>query len=924
MRKLGNFIKIVLCISLFLVTIIPLNITYALTEDVISKADKSTVDDYKNVLENTKFGGRYDGRVWTDKSVYVNNDEIIKLDNKFDIEFDDDFLTVFSALGSSQYVEKKNIFDVLMVIDASGSMSHDVVDEVEHKDEETIIAHSRIRKTIDSVNDTIETLMNLNEKNRVAVVVYGATAYTLMELNHYDKADGKDYITIENFKDYTEKELKTNGSNAFTLRVDALCNGGVYKRSVRNNYLNYGNKNNVDALIGYNTNTQAGIYLGFKELYDKASEDIARIPVALVMSDGGANFGLKRSGGSIMGDEWYNVPLQTSIFYYTSNTTMYRTENNEIGTGGKETILETLLTASFMKAKVQKKYESIQNKLEKNVDNKVYFKVHTVSVDTPEEEWQIPRVYTILDPKVYFKKDLNNVDWEFKQDSIDAYKLWEAYKASESITSNFKDSDNRNVNLKINKLPDTIDGVTNEDVIKNISYNDTFNDIKSEDLTNYFRNIIINDLFNPIGDNKNELGEKSIVSYSDEIGQYLEVKDISKLLLFGKEYKIVKDGDVQKVSNNKTRQYYKAIGDDNNDLSITNEAYEEDNAFKLSDIKIWIDKNSTQDILYINIPKVALPIKLDTIELDAFGEVAEYKSNSDTEYALPIRFIYTVGVRSDILNEDNTINQAKINSSYKEKNVYEEDGEKYLYLYANSFSNSSTGDAFITFTPSLINNFYIFQNNSIIYENSSGGDSEGEGVLSETGGTLNLTNPLKDLNDIDKNKTYYYAIEYYVPGDGESSKGKLEKYAIAQKGSDFFDQNNNCYLTYFDTELQKEVAEKNDNTLIATKIGAKRIGNLNKFNLSKEENITKTANYYYSSLYGANINSIMAYLGNNGYLKVKYVETSETPIDDETTGTLDNNPKTGLIISLNALIILSLPFVLYYYSKGKKKLYKVD
>ena len=96
-------------------------------EKVLRIADSSTVDDYKSVVSNPTVGGRYNGRVWSDKSVFAhdgtNNPNVVTLDEKFDISYNEDFLHVFSALGSSQVVtEYPPVPRMSLVIKAADKM----------------------------------------------------------------------------------------------------------------------------------------------------------------------------------------------------------------------------------------------------------------------------------------------------------------------------------------------------------------------------------------------------------------------------------------------------------------------------------------------------------------------------------------------------------------------------------------------------------------------------------------------------------------------------------------------------------------------------------------------------------------------------------------------------------------------------------
>lgn len=555
-------------------------------------SDYNTMDSYLNNLVNDENGSRYAGRIWADKSVFNDN---ISLDMETDgfngtIINNSDFLHVYSALGSSLNFENKLPVNIVFIIDMSGSMGMDIVDNEEHNDSTTRIQHSRIQKVVNSINDSIDFLMKNNTHNQASVVVYGAISYTLMSLGHYEKVNDKTpYITVEDFTVYNEQNFEnpedsfsSSGGCAYTLRFKAKKNEETIENSVRNNYTESMKESKVeklDACIGYNTNLQVGIYQGFEELYknmqtienvsytyyspsDNTKVVVPRIPMAVIISDGGSNFFTKRdTQDNSVGDEWYNVQNYLNIESYSSNKKLFRAEESTINMGGKETIVDILLTAAFMKAKVVNQYEKLL--AQAGIDQEQYstsFKISTVSVDTPNVNWQVPRLFATLNPEKYFKNQLpDDITWEFKQEVIDAYELFEEWKnSSDYIISEFKSSDyneklQNTILLRINKLDKEVDGVTNEDVINNINYNDNFSDISSSDMVSYFKSLISSldiQIFRPLS-GYNSLGYDS-VTYNDLIGEYMEIKDKAvnvsnktydmALLLFGKIYGINKIG----------------------------------------------------------------------------------------------------------------------------------------------------------------------------------------------------------------------------------------------------------------------------------------------------------------------------------------------------------------------------------------------
>ena len=561
------------------------------TQNYVSRiADGDTMDTYQGKLLTAEWGSRYAGRVWTDKSVFAYGTDI-ELDNDTDgyvggVHFDSDFGTAFSALASSQRINEypPSPIDLVILIDMSGSMASDIVDpDHTHNDynqpNSQRISHSRIYAVLESINKTIKEVMEMGDADRVAVVAYGATAYTLMELGHYKTpTDGK-YLEVKNFRCYyshysTDNHAPyTSGSASYMVgTVDGLQklnDDGVtytnYGRYARNDYKN--GKFSCDPVgtrnIGYHTDLQAGIYQGFEELYKRynSKEDVTktyesqetgnktvvqRIPVAIVMTDGGSNYALKPTS-SATGDEWYNVPIyDNDVTDYGGAWKKYRTESSGVGHGGDATILDILMTASYEKSKVQKKYEKYVLEAKADKDNPLEeerfkgtdFRILTVSVDTPHDEWQKPRVYAALDPVHFFNDNPqvnNEIDpdtWDQKQDVINAYNYFEQWQtATGPISISFNDSDSAKTVVKFNQLPtpnatDTT-AVVREDVIQNINYNTRFADISSSALTDTFDNML-NEIrgiaFTPLsGDNASGVADS--ITYKDPLGEYMELKN---------------------------------------------------------------------------------------------------------------------------------------------------------------------------------------------------------------------------------------------------------------------------------------------------------------------------------------------------------------------------------------------------------------
>ena len=209
-----------------------------------------------------------------------------------------------------------------------------------------------------------------------------------------------------------------------------------------------------------------------------------------------------------------------------------------------------------MTAKVQKHYTKLWT--EAGVDNadNLDFVVDTIGVDLNNVlgKWEQPRMYASMDPRKYFSENASaagpnsNADntW-FKPQIETAYRyVKEWYNSSKPYDVQVGEQTNGGSEsdiIKFNKLAGTEEGsVTNEDVIENINYADSFRNIESGEMSNIFEELIKSvekPMFTPVaGDN--DLGVGDAVTYMDPVGKYMDVKDVKNLSLFGELYGITK------------------------------------------------------------------------------------------------------------------------------------------------------------------------------------------------------------------------------------------------------------------------------------------------------------------------------------------------------------------------------------------------
>lgn len=156
-------------------------------------ADGNTTGSYAQNLGDIS-STRYAGRVWTDKTVYTEDATFSGDVGNVTVKNDSDFLVAYSALATTQNITGKSSVpvDVVFVIDNSNSMDDSVGGGSRQ---------SRLEATVEAVNTSIATIMESHPDSRVAVVLYGSSAHTLMPLGHYSASTSwqhnGDYIWYE-------------------------------------------------------------------------------------------------------------------------------------------------------------------------------------------------------------------------------------------------------------------------------------------------------------------------------------------------------------------------------------------------------------------------------------------------------------------------------------------------------------------------------------------------------------------------------------------------------------------------------------------------------------------------------------------------------------------------------------------------------
>lgn len=711
-------------------------------DDSAYAADGDTRGTYTNVLGDNS-STRYDGRVWTDKTVSTEDVSFDGIDAT--VQNDSDFLVTYSALATSTQVsgESQVPVDVVFVIDNSNSMDKDV----EEGSFWNPNPDSRLEATVDAVNASIAQIMESNPESRVAVVLYGMEAEVLLPLDHYEPMWNGDYISCN-----------YSSSNTFT----ATGNHRVYMST-----------------NDRGTNTHLGVDAGMDIL--KSATNIGEgsdkhVPSLILLSDGAST-----ASGS---GNWWDPSGIAGDGMDTANSYA----------------LKVAMNAQYNKQLVNQHYGVT------DTDSDYACKVYTIGMGIEQLNGNdYRRAQMALDPGEHIT-DNNNV-----ANAIES--AWNQY------------------NRGFNNTP-SLDGYrfnhpqTND--ISTIAYNDGYYSAENaEDVTNVFNDITSSIITSrpsvPTEVTGDDPTADGYITYTDTTGEYMEIKDVKTLIWSDQVY------TQKNSSTNGNVTTYTFEGD-----SIDSPVYGEHSVGEIS-ITVTDNDDHTQTI-EVKIPASAIPLRVNTISLDAQGSVDTNTSNN----AMPLRLVYSVGFESGI--DPTTL--AGIDGADGVSEDYIEaktDGDK-VNFYSNLYSAGTDEQdekigAHVTFTPASTNPFYFFQEDTPIYTDQYGHNQ---------------------ATSFSEDETYYIPVTYY------SGTSEQTTY-IPRSGADMAD-----YVAYERVQTGPDWRPSYENHYYI-KAGSPRLGNLQDVTASKATapgaNDTDTAANYREPVYGAD-GAITVLLGNNGRLQL--------------------------------------------------------
>ena len=765
------------------------------------EADTPTSGNYEHILGKPEDGGRYAGRVWTDKSVVHE-------------EGSDVFKTTFSALGSSRVVnsEIQNPLDVVFIVDVSGSMN----------DADTTNGPRRMAAATDALNNAIGQLMDANQYNRVAVRTFSSTGsyngtsfapnnQTLLPLGRYTSRDGS---TISKDKAAFSYEYRS-GNSGYNSRFSVSASNSESNRTVT------GRVN-----VGGGTNTQNGFRTGMDILASSDSTSVTvdgrnlqRIPAVVLLSDGQPTYSMATTADANRGNWWSST--------------------NEVGPGNGSYYGNGML--ALMQASYQKQLVNAHYGVEAGADTAA--QVMTIRVGRFSDADALNLADVTLAPNKYFSRDtLLNSSNEM---ASNIWNAWGSYRSNGSV-SGVAVGENNSVYLTR----------PTENQIDSLVYNDgAYSTDKPEELTDIFTDIIQRLQSTASSPVRDEIGDTDTeLTYTDPLGRFMEVSgDTMKLSLFGNNYDVTKE-------TNSDGSYRWVVPHVEIDRGIYGET-------------LWLDQNVTVELarkpdgevkdayretLTVKVSADMLPVRLETVDLNADGTVKKYTPATDVS---PLTLTYNVGFSKAITKKGSgAVDLSKVPASYKNAHG---DGKGGVNFYSNDYNFAQTPDdgetvgmATASFAPARNNRFYYFQQNRIIY--SEGEEGDPTEVPGDDGVIGSASEPVTDRNILVKNPTrnFYLIIDYYSPDSDQ-----MVKLVVARTGE----------------ELQSSVDMVDG--CVQTVPGTPRLGNTDHFTLKKnmeegqDNNKSGTASLAFAPTFNYQLGSDSEYvvdiaLGNNGRVTV--------------------------------------------------------
>ncbi len=473
----NKFLAIFLSVMLIM-SGIPVTAVYAAEGNSTSVADPKTLNQWESWFPAGS--DRYAGGIFLDKSVYTATE--VKMDGYFadisnSLSFGEDnfgnenFMVALSAVGSNSEVlgYSHTPTDTILVLDASTSMGTGDA------------SSSSVDDMVNGANEAIKRLLALNNYNRVGVVIYNGSASVLLPLDRYAAGN-------------------TNGD---ILRFERSRTGSSWNSSYENRiYIASGVTDGDGHAVAtdYNaqaqgTYTQGGVYAAAQEFLaaDTVIEDgkiqggTNRIPIMVLMTDGEPSYRTQTGNNNTI-----------NRYSAASNANADRENFRE----DEITAFSTMLTAAWAEGEISAHY---------NEDTRFYTLGYALSANHQYAQ-------NVLDPMnpnnalatrfarfatQYLAAEQNETAVIRNESNQISFRVTRASSPERVTTLDYVDRYWQA--SQASQLSAAFDAIVDEIVIQ----------------SRYYSTLVSN----------NNYAQDGFISFTDEIGTYMEVKDVKGLYI---------------------------------------------------------------------------------------------------------------------------------------------------------------------------------------------------------------------------------------------------------------------------------------------------------------------------------------------------------------------------------------------------------
>lgn len=714
--------------------------------------DGDTRYEYQKIfdLDHTRF----DGRIWTDKTVsdtaleyHGNVREYVSLAENGNItsssgdeetegvrkvtiekEKDEDFLVSYSAIASSTNVisQESAPLDLVLVLDLSPEMGEN------QEDLESMLAAAQ-----SAINATLEA----NENNRAAVLGYSSEPLTLIPLGHYQSVSFtySDTITADDLP----SDENTKKPEYFYGYVQGVYDGKtsdkfpIYKTA--EDQIKDGLIEKFDKYETVNKYTQLALFEGMRLLAEttnmsvqigESGEKIQRQPALILLSEDAPVI----ASTQLANPSW---PKATIYGYADANRKGVEIQRNQDENNLKANpdhrhaqTFATLLTAAYMKKQVADHY-SVENATTEE-EGKRDMRIYTVGVNIADADAESLAEMS-LNPSANLDNDTTFAGYA------------ESYFGSKG-RAELPNAGANNMTTAFIRDTDSLGLAGAEDLKYNDGYYEAFTAGGSIDWSAIFETVFANVSSTtakvPIKqDETGTFGDGSgYLSYTDPLGDYMEVKKFRGLIINDILYRTCDEGR-ETSEGNTTTTTYTFTGTANNPVT---------GSHNLSEIKIYVESTPVEgengivkQTVHVDIPAGLVPLRVTDILLNEEDQAIEYGHNS----ICPFRLIYSVGLQDGVLDQDGAVNMDKVSDEYIAANT----GENGVMFYEGQYDaetkpdgnnlKKTVGSAYVTYTPAADNPFYYVDSDTYLYTDAN--------CQSHATGA------------IDHNAAYYFPITYY-------------------------------------------------------------------------------------------------------------------------------------------------------------------